>query len=54
MSFNNWDPTQGDFKKYNASQDRKVINKKFKTTKYIRLILLLIILVLLFLSFYHF
>jgi hypothetical protein len=54
MTINNWDPSKGDYKKINASKDRKHYLNKVKKDKYGVYILVLIILVILFLSFYHF
>jgi hypothetical protein len=54
MTINNWDPSKGDYIKYNASKDRKLINKKVKRDKYKILFLVFVIILILFLSFYHF
>lgn len=54
MNKNKWNPKLGDYKKINASIDRRRIQKKIKTEKIIISSLLVIILILLILAFYHF
>ncbi len=54
MNKNKWNPKLGDYKKINASIDRRRIQKKIKTEKLVIYSLLVIIFFLLILAFYNF